>query len=46
MLLEAAGFSVVAVEGEPANFKITTKEDLARAELELARGGNRIGSPS
>jgi 2-C-methyl-D-erythritol 4-phosphate cytidylyltransferase len=46
MLLEATGFSVVAVEGDPANFKITTKDDLARAEFELARRGRRIGSPS
>jgi 2-C-methyl-D-erythritol 4-phosphate cytidylyltransferase len=46
MLLEAAGFSVVAVEGDPSNFKITTREDLARAEVELARRGRRIGSPS
>jgi 2-C-methyl-D-erythritol 4-phosphate cytidylyltransferase len=46
MLLEAAGFSVVAVDGDPSNFKITTKEDLARAELELARRGRRIGSPT
>ena len=39
--LERAGFRVRAVPGEPGNFKITTPEDLARAEaiaLELARG--------
>ena len=31
-LLEAAGFRVVAVEGEPGNFKITTDDDFRRAE--------------
>jgi 2-C-methyl-D-erythritol 4-phosphate cytidylyltransferase len=39
--LERAGFRVRAIAGEPGNFKITTAEDLARAEtiaLELARG--------
>lgn len=39
--LERAGFRVRTVPGDPANFKITTPEDLARAEaiaLELARG--------
>ena len=39
--LELAGFRVRTVLGEPGNFKITTPEDLARAEaiaLELARG--------
>jgi len=39
--LERAGFRVRTVPGEPGNFKITTAEDLARAEaiaLELARG--------
>jgi 2-C-methyl-D-erythritol 4-phosphate cytidylyltransferase len=36
MLLEAAGYRVAAVEGESANFKITTQEDLRRAELLLA----------
>src|SRR5439155_15405533 len=35
MLLEAAGYRVAAVEGEPANFKITTQEDLLRAEFVL-----------
>jgi len=40
-LLEWAGFRVRAVAGDPDNFKITTPDDLARAELhagELARG--------
>jgi 2-C-methyl-D-erythritol 4-phosphate cytidylyltransferase len=31
-LLEAAGYRVAVVEGEPSNFKVTTPEDLARAE--------------
>lgn len=31
--LEWAGYRVVAVDGELSNFKITTAEDLARAEL-------------
>jgi 2-C-methyl-D-erythritol 4-phosphate cytidylyltransferase len=37
-LLEAAGFSVIVVEGEPSNFKITTEEDLRRAERFLSTG--------
>ena len=39
--LELAGFRVRTIPGDPVNFKITTAEDLARAELvatELARG--------
>jgi 2-C-methyl-D-erythritol 4-phosphate cytidylyltransferase len=36
MLLESAGYRVAAVEGEPGNFKITTSEDLRRAEAVLA----------
>ena len=39
--LELAGYRVRTIAGEPRNFKITTAEDLARAELvatELARG--------
>jgi len=32
MLLEAEGLRVVAVAGEPENFKVTTAEDLRRAE--------------
>jgi 2-C-methyl-D-erythritol 4-phosphate cytidylyltransferase len=36
MLLEAAGYRVAAVPGEPANFKVTTEADLARAERVLA----------
>jgi 2-C-methyl-D-erythritol 4-phosphate cytidylyltransferase len=36
MVLEAAGYRVATVPGEPSNFKITTPEDLARAERDLA----------
>lgn len=36
MLLESAGFAVVAVEGDPSNFKITSPADLERAELTFA----------
>lgn len=36
MLLEAAGFPVAVVDGEPANFKVTTPDDLLRAERYLA----------
>lgn len=39
--LELAGYRVRTIPGDPGNFKITTAEDLARAELvatELARG--------
>ena len=35
MLLERAGYRVVAVEGEPSNLKITSPEDLDRAETWL-----------
>jgi 2-C-methyl-D-erythritol 4-phosphate cytidylyltransferase len=38
MLLEAAGYRVAAVEGEATNFKITSAEDLLRAERVLAGG--------
>ena len=41
VLLEAAGFTVGVVEGEPWNFKITFAEDLARANeriTEMAAG--------
>jgi 2-C-methyl-D-erythritol 4-phosphate cytidylyltransferase len=37
MLLEAAGYRVAAVEGEPENFKVTAAEDLLRAEDVVAR---------
>jgi 2-C-methyl-D-erythritol 4-phosphate cytidylyltransferase len=37
-LLERAGFRVRAVPGDPANFKVTTAEDLARAEVLLSAG--------
>jgi 2-C-methyl-D-erythritol 4-phosphate cytidylyltransferase len=41
MLVEAIGSRVVVVEGEEANFKITTLEDLRRAEalIKAGRGG-------
>jgi 2-C-methyl-D-erythritol 4-phosphate cytidylyltransferase/2-C-methyl-D-erythritol 2,4-cyclodiphosphate synthase len=35
-LVERAGFRVRTVPGDPANFKVTTPEDLARAELLLS----------
>jgi 2-C-methyl-D-erythritol 4-phosphate cytidylyltransferase len=34
-LVEAAGFAVAAVAGEPGNVKITAPDDLARAEVRL-----------
>jgi 2-C-methyl-D-erythritol 4-phosphate cytidylyltransferase len=42
MLVEAIGGRVAAVEGEPGNFKITTREDLLRAESMIVqdRGGD------
>ena len=36
-LVEAIGGSVVVVEGDPANLKVTGQDDLARAELLLDR---------
>jgi 2-C-methyl-D-erythritol 4-phosphate cytidylyltransferase len=42
MLVEAAGYSVAAVEGEIQNFKITTREDLRRAEQILSERGQGI----
>jgi 2-C-methyl-D-erythritol 4-phosphate cytidylyltransferase len=41
-LLEEKGYRVVAVEGEVTNFKITTREDLHRAELVLSAGSGHI----
>ncbi|MBV8151706.1 MAG: 2-C-methyl-D-erythritol 4-phosphate cytidylyltransferase [Candidatus Eremiobacteraeota bacterium] len=35
-LLERAGFDVIAVEGDPENFKVTVASDLRRAEAVLA----------
>jgi 2-C-methyl-D-erythritol 4-phosphate cytidylyltransferase len=35
-LVEAAGFAIAAVAGEPGNLKITAPDDLARAEARLA----------
>lgn len=42
-LLERAGYRVRAVPGDPINFKITTAEDLARAEAILHRTGGLVG---
>ncbi len=41
MLVEAIGSRVVVVEGEEANFKITTLEDLRRAEALIKAGRGR-----
>lgn len=42
---EAAGLGISLVEGSEANFKITTEDDLARAERLLAASGTvRVGS--
>ncbi|SMF25345.1 2-C-methyl-D-erythritol 2,4-cyclodiphosphate synthase [Tistlia consotensis] len=48
-LAERAGLAVALVEGEEENFKVTTQQDLARAERLLAGGGasgreTRIGN--
>ena len=40
---EAAGLTVALVPGEERNFKITTQDDLDRAERELACGETRTG---
>jgi 2-C-methyl-D-erythritol 4-phosphate cytidylyltransferase/2-C-methyl-D-erythritol 2,4-cyclodiphosphate synthase len=45
MLLEAAGYAVVTVAGEASNFKITTPDDLRRAEHVLA-GRTEAPSPT
>jgi 2-C-methyl-D-erythritol 4-phosphate cytidylyltransferase len=46
-VLEWAGYAVLAVPGEPENFKITTPEDLARAEALMTRTATRLpGDPS
>ena len=34
--VERAGYRVRAIDGEPGNFKITTPEDLARAEATVS----------
>jgi len=42
---EAAGLAVGLVEGSEANFKITTEDDLARAERQYAAAGTvRVGT--
>jgi 2-C-methyl-D-erythritol 4-phosphate cytidylyltransferase len=38
MLLEAAGYGVITFPGAVFNFKITTPDDLARAERDIAAG--------
>ena len=41
---EEAGLAVALVEGSEANFKVTTEDDLLRAERHLAAGANiRVG---
>ena len=45
MLLEAAGYRVAVIPGEPTNMKITTAEDLARAERLIASGGAAGAAP-
>lgn len=42
MLLEQAGFRVVTVEGETSNFKITTPDDLRRAEMMVRSDPSRF----
>lgn len=39
MVAELAGLPIVMVQGSEANFKITTEDDLRRAELILRHGG-------
>lgn len=47
MLVEVDGHRVVAVEGEISNFKVTTPEDLRRAEQILAARAESVeGAPS
>jgi 2-C-methyl-D-erythritol 4-phosphate cytidylyltransferase/2-C-methyl-D-erythritol 2,4-cyclodiphosphate synthase len=40
MLLEAAGYRLAVIAGEPSNVKITTAEDLARAERLIGLDGS------
>jgi 2-C-methyl-D-erythritol 4-phosphate cytidylyltransferase len=42
-LVERLGVTVVVVEGDPANLKITSAEDLALAEAWLRRRGELVG---
>jgi 2-C-methyl-D-erythritol 4-phosphate cytidylyltransferase/2-C-methyl-D-erythritol 2,4-cyclodiphosphate synthase len=44
MLVERAGLPVHIVHGDPANLKVTTADDLARARLSLDRTMMRIGT--
>lgn len=41
---EAAGLTVVLVQGNEDNFKVTTEEDFVRAERMLGAGDIRVGS--
>ncbi|MBI4261794.1 MAG: 2-C-methyl-D-erythritol 4-phosphate cytidylyltransferase [Actinobacteria bacterium] len=41
-LVEWAGYRVAVIPGEPGNFKITTAEDLARAELAVRDEGGGL----
>lgn len=45
-LVEAAGFPVAMVPGDPANLKVTTKDDLAMAEAILSARRARSAAPS
>lgn len=45
-LVEAAGYTVAAVAGDPQNFKITTLEDLRRAEHVLSERNDDQGELS
>jgi 2-C-methyl-D-erythritol 4-phosphate cytidylyltransferase len=42
MLLEAAGYRVVTVPGEETNIKVTSREDLARAEWVIRERGGAL----
>ena len=44
MLVERSGVPVHIVHGDPANIKVTTADDLARARLSLDRAMMRIGT--
>jgi 2-C-methyl-D-erythritol 4-phosphate cytidylyltransferase len=44
-LVEAAGHPVVVVPGSPANFKITTREDIELAEAILKSRGSQAAAP-
>lgn len=44
MLAERAGFAVHVIEGDDANVKITTAEDLTRARATFSSAGPRVGT--